>query len=132
MVKTSKPSHIKMPLIIKLQKFQKNKKHTEKSFNHLSLDYKFFSIYQNCMYVDFIILLFSKTICHENKPTYPKIWCKYKWLCINCDLFWCNCRNFTLIHMWISWASWTWASSSDILRGFNFLHWGRGVLFSTM
>ncbi len=35
----------KCPLIIKLQKFPKNKKHTQKSFNHLSPNYYF------CLYL---------------------------------------------------------------------------------
>jgi hypothetical protein len=43
-VEASKSSHINMPPI-NLQKFLKNKKHTQKSFNQLRLDYNFFSIY---------------------------------------------------------------------------------------
>ncbi len=43
----SKPSHINMPPIINFLKIPKNKKHTQKSFNHLSVDGNIFSIYQN-------------------------------------------------------------------------------------
>jgi len=59
------------PPIINFQKFPKNKKHTQKSFNHLSLDYNFLCIYKNWTYIDFILLLFSRTICHQNRPTHP-------------------------------------------------------------
>jgi hypothetical protein len=55
-VETSKSSHINMPSIIKLQKFLKNTKHTQKSFNQSRLDYTFFSIYLNSPHIDFIVL----------------------------------------------------------------------------
>jgi hypothetical protein len=44
-VETSKSSQINMPTIIKLQKFLKNKKHAQKSFNQLRLDYNFLFLY---------------------------------------------------------------------------------------
>jgi len=74
------------PPIIKLEKLPKNEKHTQKSFNHLSLDYIYFSIYKNWTYIEFVILLFFRTICHENRPTYP-----------NCNRAFC-CQRITFLN----------------------------------
>ncbi len=82
-METSKLATSTCPLRMKLQKISKSKKHTQKSFNHLSLDYKL-SFYLPELKIHWLYFSFVlRTICHENSSTYLNV-------STSCNLEWRN------------------------------------------